>query len=99
MKKSGVVSISFLTSVAALLLGCGGRGGHLDGTGQCIGDVSGKPVDRSLCGSGHGGFYGGSSTSSSGAAASGASSDGTTRGVLGGSAAGHAGGGEGGAGE
>jgi hypothetical protein len=94
MKASRAVSVSFLTSVAALFLGCGhSRGGHLDSSGQCIGDVSGKPVDRSLCGSGHGGSYGGS-----GAAAAQGAEDGTTRGVLGGSAAGHAGG-EGSAGE
>src|SRR5580700_5004988 len=61
MKKSRAVSISFLSSIAALTSECGPPAVHvhLNASGQCISEQTGMPVDQRICyGYGHG-YYGG----------------------------------------
>jgi hypothetical protein len=60
MKKSQAVTISFLSSMAALTSGCERTVGvHLNASGQCINEETGLPMDQRVCYGYGGGYYGG----------------------------------------
>jgi hypothetical protein len=60
VKKSRVVSISFLSSIATFSSGCSHAVHvHLNASGQCINEETGLPVEQRICYGYGGGYYGG----------------------------------------
>ena len=107
MKKSRAVTVSLLSSVAALMSGCSRERtfhAYRNASGQCVSQETGEPVDPRACSGSGGGYYGGVhyvySPGGSAPAAGSQPADSTVRGVFGASAeAAHAGGAGEGAGE